>query len=320
MTTPTVSIVLATNRDSPFLEETLQSVRRQTRSDWELLLVDNGIPEPGCVARLIEGDSRMRMITIDSSATAGLARNVGVAETAAPLITFLDDDDVWVEDRLERHLRAHAEHPDTPATFSGYWHMDRDGNRFGNDWRSRQTSAGEILSGRAATPLGPTLVIRRAAFVAIGGFSPEIPILVDFELALRLALRGDLVYLDELLVGYRRHGDNMTSTAPANALLRRRAMEDMVDRQRWAAAGRGDVETARLFGERLRRFEREEARVAGQAIYRLLRRGDLRHAFDEVRWGLSREPARFLLSTISAPVIKARSTARRIRDRHVDPR
>ena len=308
-----VSIVLATNRDSPYLEVSLRSVQEQTVPEWELLIVDNGIPDLDRVERLISGDPRMRIITIDSSATAGVARNVGVSQTSADLITFLDDDDVWASDRLARHLEAHREHPTAPATFSGYWHMDADGRRFGKDWRSRHTKSSEMLRGAADTPLGPTLVIRRPDFLAIGGFSSEIPILVDFELALRLALRGDLVYIDALLVGYRRHSNNMTSTAPANAELRRRAMEDMVDRQRWAAAGRGNAEVARLFAERLERFRRGEARNAGSAVFRFLRRGDFRHAWHEAAWGVSRAPGRFLAGVASAPIQKARTLVRRDR-------
>jgi glycosyltransferase involved in cell wall biosynthesis len=306
-----VSIVLATNRESPFVEEALQSVRRQTCPDWELLVVDNGIPDTRSIERLIGTDDRMSMITIDSSVTAGVARNVGASRTMGPLITFLDDDDVWAEDRLERHLVAHTAHPDSPATFSAYWHMDGEGRRFGDDWRSRQTNAAEMLRGRADTPLGPTLVIRRPDFIAIGGFSPEIPILVDFELALRLALRGDLIYLDELLVGYRRHANNMTSTTPANTLLRRQAMEDMVDRQRWAAAGRGNGSTARLFSERLQRFRRNEARAAGAAVFRLLWRRDFRHAWKEASWGLSRAPVNFIAAAGCVPISKVRSLLRR---------
>lgn len=308
---PSVSIVLATNRDSPYLEETLQSVRAQTMQDWELLIVDNGVPHPERVEQLIVGDDRMSKITIESSATAGVARNVGVSRTTADLVTFLDDDDVWAPERLERHLQAHSTHPTSPATFSGYWHIDREGRPFGNDWRSRQTDSAAMLSGRVGTPLGPTLVIRRSDLTAIGGFSSEIPILVDFELALRLALRGDLVYLDSLLVGYRRHADNMTSTAPANALLRRIAMEDMVDRQRWAAAGRGSPETAELFRERLERFRRNEARLAGTALFRFLKRRDYRHAREELAWGLSRAPITFLLTVATAPLAKVTSVLRR---------
>lgn len=304
---PLISIVLATNRDSPYLRTTLQSVLEQTMQDWELLIVDNGVPHPERVAQLIEGDHRMSAITIESSATAGVARNVGVSHTTADLITFLDDDDVWAPERLERHLRAHSRQPTAPATYSGYWHIDGRGRRFGEDWRSRHADSAAMLSGRTDTPLGPTLVIRRSDFVAIGGFSSEIPILVDFELALRLALRGDLVYLDSLLVGYRRHADNMTSTAPENALLRRGAMEDMIDRQRWAAAGRGDAKAAELFRERLERFRRNEAHLAGTALIRFLKRRDLAHARKELAWGLSRAPTTFLLAIATAPLVKATS-------------
>lgn len=294
MTVPQVSIVLATNRNSPFLAEALRSVQAQTMADWELILVDNGIPEPEPIAKLLAADSRMRMITIDSSATAGLSRNVGASQTSGPLVTFLDDDDVWREDRLELHARAHTAQPHAPASYSGYWHMDAEGRRFGTDWRSRQAPADEMLRGTVHTPLGPTVVVRREEFAAIGGFSPEIPILVDFEFALRLALRGSFAYIDELLVGYRRHDRNMTSTASANVRLRRAAMEGMVERQRWAAAGRGLDHTARMLDERLGRFRAEQAYEIGASLPRLLRGGDLGGAAGDAVWAVRRSPFRFL--------------------------
>lgn len=307
---PAVSIVLATNRDSPFLAETLRSVRGQTVTDWELLVVDNGIPDKAAVEALISGDSRMRMMTIDSSATAGIARNVGVAHTEADLVTYLDDDDVWAPERLQRHIEVHSAQPQAPASYSGYWHMDAEGQHFGVDWRSRSAPASDMLSGRVPTPLGPTVMVRRGDYEAIGGFSPEIPILVDFEFALRLALRGDLIYIDELLVGYRRHSSNMTSTAPANARKRRRVMEAMIDRQRWAAEGRGDTQTAALFDERMRRFRRDEAKEAGPSVLRLLRRRQFNHAMEQSTWGASRAPLTFAASASSAPFRKARRAVR----------
>lgn len=301
-----VSIVLATNRDSPYLEEALDSVRKQTVTDWELLIVDNGIADVTHVERLILSDERMSMIRIDSSATAGLARNVGVANTTGRLVTYLDDDDVWAPHRLEKHLAIHARFPDAPASYSGYWHMDAEGRHFGKDWRAEPADEKEMLKGAVDTPLGPTVMVRRDVYLAIGGFSPEIPILVDFEFALRLALQGQLVYIDDLLVGYRRHSSNMTSTAPDNARRRRHVMEQMVDRQRWAAAGRGDEATAALFEERLRRFRENEARAAGPAIFRSLRRGHVYDAAEQAGWGLSRAPMTFLASASAAPFAKAR--------------
>ena len=292
--TPAVAIVLALGHDSAFLEEALASVRAQTYENWELIVVDNGAQHPDRVADLIADDPRMSMIIIDHSATAGIARNIGVSRTTAPLITLLDDDDIWVPERLATHVARHREHPEAPASFSGYWHMDAEGRRFGADWRSRSTPASDILRGAAPTPLGPTLMFRREDFIAIGGHSSEIPILVDFELGLRLALRGDLLYIDELLVGYRRHSSNMTSMAPANVRLRRRAMEDMIDRQRWAAHGRRAYDVEAHFAERLRRYRRSEARVAGSEVPRQMRRGQLGPACSSTVWGLRRAPGSFL--------------------------
>lgn len=299
---PAVSIVLALGHDSEYLAAALQSVRDQTFQDWELLIVDNGAAHPERVAALIADDPRMSMVTIEHSATAGLARNIGVERTRGALITLLDDDDIWMPERLAVHVARHAESPTAPASFSGYRHIDADGAPFGTDWRSRQTPASDILRGAAPTPLGPTLMIRREQFLAIGGHSPEIPILVDFELGLRLALRGDLVYIDDLLVLYRRHSSNMTSMAPANVRLRRLAMEDMIDRQRWAARGRGDAVIAGHFTERLERYHRSESRIAGADVPRHLRRGRIGDAARNAAWGLRRAPFAFLggmMSTVT---------------------
>ena len=311
-----VSIVLALGHDSEFIEHALQSVREQTYVDWELIIVDNGAEHPERVDRLIADDPRMVMVAINHSATAGLARNVGVAQTSMELITFLDDDDVWVPERLSRHVTRHLEQPGAPASFSGYWHMTATGAHFGTDWRSRQTPASEILRGAAPTPLGPTLMIRREAFAAVGGHSPEVPILVDFELGLRLALQGDLIYIDELLVGYRRHSSNMTSTAPDNVRLRRESMDDMVQRQLRAALRRGDAEVAGLFAERLARFRRSESHSAGGGAIRHLRHGQWGNALKNVSWGVSRAPRAFLsgvLTTLGSRLKRrsARTTAAR---------
>lgn len=302
--TPAVSIVLGTNRDTPFLAEALESVRQQTVSDWDLLVVDNGLRNPQAVRQMITGDDRMRMITIDSKATAGIARNVGVSQTSGELVTYLDDDDVWAPERLERHLEAHERHPEAPASFSGYWHVDATGQRFGVDWRSDPTTSAMILSGERPTPVGGTVMVRRQDYVAIGGFSPEIAILVDFEFALRLAQRGELIYIDDLLFGYRRHSNNMTSTAPENARKRRRVMEQMVERQRWSALDRGEPEIAALLEQRLRRHRMSEARTAGSAVFRAARRGQFGDAAQQSAWSLSRAPLTFLAAASAAPIQK----------------
>lgn len=287
-----VSIVLATDRNSPFLAESLRGALAQTHEDWDLLVVDNGAPDHAALAAHLD-DRRMSIIRIDPDSTLGLSRNIGVGLVTGELLTFLDDDDVWAPNRLERHVQWHAEHPDTLASYSAYWHMDARGERFGKDWRSPGGSSSELLAGRINTPLGPTLVVRHDAFHLVGGFSPEIPILEDFEFALRLAQRGDLVYIDDLLLGYRRHDANMTSTAPANVRLRRRVMDAMIDRQRWSAAGRGDTATERLLAERLRRYRSQQAHEVGDSVPRALRAGQIRSLVPEVGWAVRRAPFAF---------------------------
>lgn len=289
-----VSIILATGRDSGYLREALDSVRAQTYANWELLIVENGAAHPEKIADLISGEPRMSLISIDHSATAGLARNIGVANTRGHLITFIDDDDVWHVERLATHIEVHRRNPATSVSFSGFWYMDAEGTPFGAPWMSRQTPSRDILRGAAPTPYGGSLMVTRDVYTTIGGCSPEIPMLVDFELALRLALQGDFVYIDRALFGYRRHDSNMTSNQPRTMRRGRTIMEYMIDRQRWAAEYGGAHDIAQLLDERLRRFRTSEGQAAAVTVLRRLRRRDIRSVGADAWWALQRSPLAFM--------------------------
>lgn len=308
---PLVSIVVPLGRDSPYLGEALDSVRAQTYPHWELVIVDNGVTDPQAVQDLISGDPRMSLVTIDHGATAARAQNVGAGETAGELIAFLGDDDIWVPDRLSAHVSAHIAHPDAPASYCGLWYMDAEGNRFGIPWLSQQSSATDMIRGTAPTPFGETLVVTRRAWSAVGGYSPEVPTLEDFELPLRLALLGDLIYVEGALYGYRRHGGNITSTSASNVRLRRMVMDEMIRRQSWAAAARGQHETARLFAERLRRFRKQQSAEAGESTLRYARHSDVRGALRDARWAIAHSPSQFARGFGSTLVRKLRALAER---------
>lgn len=299
---PDVSIVIPLGRDSPYLRDAVASVRAQTFARWELVVVDNGATDPGAVNELLADDLRMRIVSIDHRATAARAQNVGVGATSGDLITFLGDDDVWVPERLEKQVAVHAANPQAPASYCALWYMDANGEPFGSPWRSRQASSSEMIRGAAPTPFGGTLMVTRNAWSAVGGFSPEVPTLEDFELPLRLAMLGDLIYVDETLYGYRRHDHNLTSTNPEDVALRRMVMDRMIVRQRWAAEARGDEEVARWYRERLHRYRRDQSRQAGVAVLRNLRRSHARIALADTAWGATHAPidfARGLGSTLA---------------------
>ena len=131
-----VDIVMATNRASRYLPETLASVRAQTYQDWQLIIVDDGTPDPAAVPRAVGG---MPRTTIIRQANRGLpaARNVGIAHGGAPFVALIDDDDLWHPNKLAGQVASLAKAPDALAAFTAGRYIDSEGSGFGAGWPAR---------------------------------------------------------------------------------------------------------------------------------------------------------------------------------------
>lgn len=299
MADPRVSIILPTNRTSPFLAEALASVAAQTYTSWELLLVDNGVPDSAAVRDLVAGFDRMRVVAAPA-VSLGFARNAGVVEARGEFYVFHDDDDVWKPDRLELQVRALEGTASAPAAYVGGWHMDAAGTSFGPGFPARPASSEAMLRGAAPTPhICGTLMVRRSAHLLVGGFAPELAIMEDFEYMLRLLELGTFVCVEGRHLGYRRHDGNLTNTGWRNVAQRRTIMRASLVRLADGARDRGDARVAELYREHLRRFDARSAAEAGGSVVAALRRGDWGAARSGMAWGLRRSPVRFVRAGIA---------------------
>jgi glycosyltransferase involved in cell wall biosynthesis len=293
VTDPKVSIILPTNRSSPYLRAALESVAAQDVDGWELILVDNGAPDPAGLRDTVAGFARMRVIEA-AAVSLGYARNVGVAHARGEFFVFHDDDDVWAPDRLRLQLEALAADPAAPAAYVGGWHMDAAGVPFGDGFPAEPATAAAMLSGERPTPhICGTLMVRRDAHLSVGGFAPELPIMEDFEYMLRLLERGTFACVPGQHLGYRRHADNMTSTGWRNLAARRSIMRASLARLAEAAGGRRDARTAALYRRHLERFDARSAAEAGGDVVAAVRRREWDAAGAGIAWGVRRSPVRF---------------------------
>ena len=102
-----VSIVVPVYNAAPYLEETVRAVQRQTFENWELLLGDDrSADESGeIMRRLAAQDGRIRpLLQEEGKKGAAAARNLGTDRAQGQYLAFLDADDVWKEDKLEKEL------------------------------------------------------------------------------------------------------------------------------------------------------------------------------------------------------------------------
>ena len=100
---PEVSIVIPLYNKAPYVGRTLTSIQRQTFSNFEVLVVDDGSTDGGADIVSAAGDSRVRLIR-QRNRGPGAARNAGIKEAGAEFIAFLDADDEWLPEYLERGL------------------------------------------------------------------------------------------------------------------------------------------------------------------------------------------------------------------------
>ena len=219
MTEPDVSVVIPTHARDDLLTEAIASVVAQTLRPREVLVCDD-TASPATRA-VVEGwsartDGLVRYV--DSSATgrrtAGASRNVGAAEATGTLLAFLDDDDLWQPEHLERLAATLAERD---VDFAVSW-TQADDPTFVFARMTDGLALRDVVS-RNPGFVGSNFLIRAAVLRAVGGFDPGLRVSNDQDLLVRL-LQGGYTYavLPEFTVRNRIHeGDQLTDKTEARA-------------------------------------------------------------------------------------------------------
>ena len=126
----TVSIIVPVYNAEKYIEETIRHVAAQTYRDWELLLVVDGSKDRSVQVirdyQEAENESRLRIIDREENVGAARARNVGLQKATGRYIAYVDADDLWMPEKLERELQFMKE-KQAAFVFSGYEFADEDG-------------------------------------------------------------------------------------------------------------------------------------------------------------------------------------------------
>lgn len=129
-----VSVVVPVYHAEKYIEETMDCVCAQTHLNWEMLLVVDGPEDPTVevIQKYLEktGENRIRLFIQDKNQGAALARNRGVAEAKGRYIAYLDADDLWMPDKLEKEVNF-MKQKDAAFAFTGYEFADENGKGTG---------------------------------------------------------------------------------------------------------------------------------------------------------------------------------------------
>lgn len=129
---PLISIVTPVYNAERFFHETYNSVYSQTHTDWEWILVDDCSADRSVelIEAAAKNDSRIRLVQLPENSGAGVARNAGTKLAQGRYLVFLDADDLWVPQKLEKQLRF-CEKALSGFTFSAYEFADQNGKPSG---------------------------------------------------------------------------------------------------------------------------------------------------------------------------------------------
>lgn len=226
-----VSVVVPTLNRARYLGAAIESVFRQTWQDWELIVADNGSTDDTAdvVARF---GPRARFTREARKQCIGAARNAGVALATGPFLAFLDDDDLWIEDKLEVQMRALEASPELDAV---YGHMEQFASPELDDAaRARfRRLDGQVIP----SPLPTSLLIRREAYDRVGPFDESLQVGVDVDWYSRLCDAGlKSIMLDAVVFRRRLHSSNTNVKLPHEQSERLLVLKRMIDRRRAAAA------------------------------------------------------------------------------------
>jgi GT2 family glycosyltransferase len=206
---PSISVVIPAYNQALYISEAVQSVLRQTYSDFELIVVDDGSTDetPDILGRI--QDPRMRIIR-QSNAGLSAARNTGLQESIAPFVTFLDSDDYFFSNKLEIQMKYLTEHPDIGMVVGRVRYIDPSGNTILEpDQSSTSLTLPDLLF---ENPICVSaILLRRSSLDMVGEFDESLHACEDFDLWLRLLDAGcQMAWVDQPVVCYRIHPDQMT--------------------------------------------------------------------------------------------------------------
>lgn len=190
MSRPFVSVVIPTfNRPDATLQA-VASARAQTFADIEILVIDDASDAPFVLRGEAVADERVRIVRLTTNAGPAGARNSGVAAAQAPWIAFLDSDDLWRPDKLDRQLELLRElDPSISAVSCGFRKLDAGDGVDVSQIPIESDEPAFFASGCWFCP-GTTAVVGKAAFDRVGGFDERLRRLEDLDWYLRFALAG----------------------------------------------------------------------------------------------------------------------------------
>ncbi len=251
-----VSVVIPVYNAENYIAETIESALDQTIHDHEVIVVNDGSTDGSAAVIAGYGDHIVYLEQSNSGVSA--ARNAGIQSARGEYVAFLDQDDVFEADRLEKLAAFLDEHPDHATVYSMASRIDSAGQPL--PAKPMETPSGDIFRELfIKSHIAPSMIMcRREALITVGMFSEDFSSEgEDYDLMLRLAQHSPIGVVMEDLVRYRVHPTNTCKQKEDIAPYR---YEEILNRYRQYLFD-NYADGQKIYRKRMSKVFREKARL-----------------------------------------------------------
>lgn len=282
-TVPTLSVCMPVYNAEQYIRQAAESILHQTFTDFEFIIIDDGSTDDSrkILQELARRDPRIRLVSRPNTGyTKALNEALGLAR--APYLARMDADDVSMPLRFEKQIDYLKSHPECVLVGSRILTIDPFGSPlYEPDHKlSHEDIEQQLLSGVGWAIVHPVAMMVREPVIALGGYRVRMEPSEDLDLFLRLAERGRIANLPDVLLHYRQHVKSVNHTRfeeqnrvtrqivaeayarrgitlPANWELPERGLLPMrkeIDMWAWVALKNGNIPAARKHAVALMRI------------------------------------------------------------------
>ncbi|WP_405420007.1 glycosyltransferase [Marinobacter flavimaris] len=198
-----VSVITPTYNRAEFLPAAISSVLAQTYEDFELIVVDDGsVDHTLKVIKPFLEDRRVRYFFQENQGQS-FARNYALAQSSGEFIGFLDSDDLWCPDKLEKQLKSFNAHPGADIVHGDEALINEQGKVISRKNMRRYSGCitRQLLADNSVSIT--TALVKRRCFDEMGGFDTSVGVADDYDLWLRFSARYRFHYEPGIVASYR---------------------------------------------------------------------------------------------------------------------
>lgn len=208
---PVISVIIPAYNAASTILETIDSVREQTFSDIEIIIINDGSTDQTLELLSTINDSRLKVISYENGGLS-VARNRGISHARGEFLAFIDADDLWTPDKLQLQFEALQRHPEAGVAYSWTHFMDEHGESFHSDKPIffEGNVYGKLLVWNFIAS-GSNPLIKKQAIDSVGEFEPSVSGAADWDYWLRLAAHWPFAVVPKPQIFYRQSSSSMSS-------------------------------------------------------------------------------------------------------------